>query len=143
MDIWLIWVFAGIILFIIEIFTPFLFFLNLAIASFGAAIAAYFGLELVWQVLIFGVLAGVLLGFIRPILMKSMSHKEITSSSVDEKYICKEDKTLKTTNANDGRVVIYDEEWSARSVDGSEIEAGAVVKVVRNEGAVFFVEKIG
>lgn len=141
MELWIIWVIAGVILFIVELFTPTLFFLNLAIAAFFAAIGAYFGVSGWWQVGIFGISAGILLGFLRPLLVKNVL-KTDTTTGLDEKYLGQIAKTIRPTNATDGRVTIYGEEWVARSTDGSEIPEGADVKIVRNEGTVFYVEKI-
>ena len=141
MELWLIWVIAGVILFIVELFTPMLFFLNLAIAAFFAAIGAYFGLSGWWQVAIFGVSAGVLLGFLRPLLVKNVQ-KEDTTTGLDEKYFGQIAKTIRPTGATDGRVTIYGEEWGARSIDGNEIAEGVDVKIIRNEGTILFVEKI-
>ena len=141
MELWLIWVITGIVFFIIELFTPVLFFLNLAFAAFFGAIAAYFGLAAIWQVLIFGAVAGILLGFLRPLLIKNVK-KEDTSAGLDEKYIGKLAKTIRPTGATDGRVTIYGEEWVARSVDGNEIPEGTDVKIVRNDSTIFIVEKL-
>ena len=141
MELWLIWVIAGVILFIVELFTPALFFLNLAIAAFFSAIAAYFGLSGWWQVAIFGISAGILLGFLRPLLIKNVQ-KDDTTTGLDEKYFGQTAKTIRPTGANDGRVTIYGEEWGARSIDGNEIPEGVDVKIIRNEGTILFVEKI-
>ena len=141
MELWIIWVIAGVILFIVELFTPMLFFLNLAIAAFFAAIGAYFGLSGWWQVAIFGVSAGILLGFLRPLLIKNVQ-KDDTTTGLDEKYLGQNAKTIRPTGATDGRVTIYGEEWGARSTDGNEIPEGVDVKIVRNEGTIFFVERI-
>ncbi|MCR4881336.1 MAG: NfeD family protein [bacterium] len=141
MELWLVWVIAGIVFFIIELFTPVLFFLNLAIAAFFGAIAAYFGLAAIWQVLIFGAIAGILLGFLRPLLVKNVK-KDDTTSGLEEKYIGKAAKTIRPTGAIDGRITIYGEEWGAKSIDGNEIPEGTDVKIIRNEDMIFIVEKI-
>ena len=59
MELWIIWIIAGVVFFVIEIFTPILFFLNLAIAALITAIAAYFSIPLVWQAILWGILSGV------------------------------------------------------------------------------------
>ena len=142
MELWLVWIIAGVIFFIIELFTPMLFFLNLAIAAFiGGAVAAYYGLAGIWQILIFAVVAGILLGFLRPLLVKNVQ-KEDTTTGLDEKYIGQTARTIRLTDANDGRVTIYGEEWAAKSADGSKILENTDVKIVRNEGTILFVEKI-
>ena len=141
MELWRVWIIAGVIFFIIELFAPALFFLNLAFAAFIGAIAAYFELAGIWQILIFGVAACILIGFLRPLLVKNVQ-KEDSSTGLDEKYIGQNAKTIRPTGPNDGRITIYGEEWVARSNDGSEIEEGVDVKIIRNDGTIFFVEKI-
>ena len=141
MEIWLIWVIAGVAFFFIELFTPILFFLNLAFACLLSAVAAYYELAFAWQVAIFVLASTLLLIFLRPLLVKNVSVKD-TSTGLEEKYINHDAKTIKPTNATDGRVAIYGEEWVARSNNGEEIEEGANVKIIRNEGTVFFVERI-
>ena len=141
MELWLVWIIAGVIFFIIELFAPALFFLNLAIAAFFGAIAAYCELAGIWQILIFGIVACILICFLRPLLVKNVKTEDSTTG-LDEKYLGQKAKTIKKTDANDGRITIYGEEWVARSTDGSEIEEGADVKIIRNDGTIFFVEKI-
>ena len=141
MYLWQLYIVVGLACIIFEMLVPSMFFLNLAIAAFFSAAAAYIGLATIWQVLIFGIFAGILLGFLRPILIKNVQ-KEDTTTGLDEKYLGQKAKTIRPTGENDGRVTIYGEECVARSVDGSEIPEGIDVKIVRNEGTIFFVEKI-
>lgn len=142
MELWLIWIIVGAVFFIIELFTPMLFFLNLAFAAFlGGAVAAYLGLDVLWQILIFGGMSALLLLCLRPLLVKKFQTND-TTTGLDEKYIGQNAKTVALTNANEGRVAIYGEEWMAKSNDGSEIPAESIVKIIRNEGTIFFVEKI-
>ena len=41
-----------------------------------------------------------------------------------------------------GEIKIYGEIWQAKSADGSEIKAGEMVKITKNESLIMFVEKI-
>ncbi len=144
MDLLLVWIVSGIIFFIIEIFTPTLFFLNLGIACIIVApVAFYFGatITLVWQIVIWGILSALLLLFLRPFLVKNVS-SGAKDSGIDAKYIGHEAKTIKPTGKTDGRITIYGEDWFARSVDGNEIENDVVVKIVRYDNSIFYVERI-
>ena len=141
MEFWLIWIIAGVVFFIIELFTPILFFLNLAFACLLAAIGAYFELAFIWQVIIFAAFSALFLAFLRPFLMKNVSTKG-TYTGIEEKYIGHNAKTVLPTNALDGRIAIYGEEWDARNINNEEIPKDVDVKIVRNEGTIFYVEKI-
>ena len=141
MQYWQILVMVGAIFIIIEMFTPVLFFLNLALACFVTAVVAYYVFD--WNVLvpIFVVSSAIFLLFLRPILVKTkigLGQK----TGVDEKYIGKIAKVTETVTATAGIVSIYDERWNARTENGKEIPAGVEVRIVRNESLTFFVEKV-
>ena len=141
MDFWLIWIIAGVVFFLIELFTPVLFFLNLGFACLLAAIGAYLGLAFMWQVTIFAAFSALFLAFLRPFLMKNVNTKD-ASTGIEGKYIGHNAKTILPTNELDGRITIYGEEWAARSTEKEEIPQNVDVKIIRNEGTIFYVEKI-
>ena len=58
-SLWQMWCIAGVILCIIEIFTPVLFFLNIGFACFCSAIVAAFGFSLTLQVICFAVFSAI------------------------------------------------------------------------------------
>lgn len=137
---WQLLLVIGIVFIIIEMLTPVMFFLNLALACFVTAIFAFFLVD--WNVLIpvFVVFSAIFLLFLRPILTKIRIKEEKTG--VEEKYIGKTAKVVEAVNSTNGVVSIYDERWCARSVSGEEIEVGAEVKIVRNESLILYVEKL-
>lgn len=141
MELWILWVITGVVFFLIEIFTPMLFFLNLAFASLLAAIGAYFNIHFGFQIGIFGISAIILLIFIRPILMKTINVKN-SDNTLDEKYIGQIAKTIMPTNSTEGRVTIYGEDWQAISFTGEEIPKDVNVKIIKNDGTVLLVEKL-
>ena len=141
MELWLIWIVCGITFFIIELFTPMLFFMNLALACLFAAIGAYYDILFAWQVFIFVGMSSLLLIFLRPILMKNITTKD-TETGIEGKYLGQNAKTVLPTNNTNGRIAIYGEEWIARSLDGEEIPANSNVKIIKNDGTIFYVEKI-
>lgn len=140
MQYWQLLIVAGIVLIIIEIFTPVMFFLNLALACFITAIFAWFIFD--WNVLIpiFVVFSLIFLLFLRPILVKKRNNEQKTG--VEEKYIGKTAKVTQTVTSTNGVISIYNERWEARSNTGEEIPEGSEVKIVRNESLILFVEKI-
>jgi membrane protein implicated in regulation of membrane protease activity len=139
MNEWQLLVIAGVVFIIIEIFTPVLFFLNLALACFMTAVLAYYVFN--WNILVpvFVVFSAIFLLFLRPLLVKTRLNGQKTG--VDEKYIGKVAKVTETVTETGGLVSIYDERWNARSNTGEEIPVGAEVKIVRNDSLVLYVEK--
>lgn len=139
LHLWQLWCIIGILFFLVEIFTPAMFFLNLGLACFIAAIGAAFSITLFYQVLIFAVFSAIFLFWLRPILIKT---KQCKDTGFDSKYIGEKAHVVETINADGGRVSIYGEEWQAKSIDGTVIEKDSQVKIVKNESIMMFVEKI-
>lgn len=138
MQYWQLLIITGIIFLIIEMLTPVMFFLNLALACFITAIIALFLVD--WNVLIpiFVVFSAIFLIFLRPILIKNRENGKKTG--VEEKYIGKTAKVTETVTENSGVISIYNERWEARSETGEEIPAGSDVKIVRNESLILYVK---
>jgi len=137
MILWHYWIIFGLILFIIEMFTPAMFFLNLAIAAFITALAAWLGLSLSVQVFVFAAISLLLLLFLRPYFLR---HKPKSVAEITDTYVGKQAKTLEPTDEFEGRIKIYDEEWKARS--SSKIDAGKKVKILKSENLIMYVEEI-
>lgn len=137
---WQLLIIAGIIFIIIEILTPVMFFLNLALACFITAIFAWFIFD--WNILIpvFVCFSLVFLLFLRPILVRRKANGPKTG--VEEKYIGKVAKVTQKITSTSGVVSIYNERWEARSESGDEIPEGAEVKIVRNESLILYVQEV-
>lgn len=140
MEYWHLLIITGVVFIIIEIFTPVMFFLNLALACFVTAVLAFYVSD--WNILVpvFVIFSLIFLLFLRPLLVKKRTKDQNTG--VEEKYIGKIAKVTDTITSNSGVISIYNERWEARSNLGEEIPIGAEVKIVRNESLVLFVEKI-
>lgn len=139
MDIWQIWVIAGLALLILEMFTPLLFFLSLAFAALLTAALSLYVDSLNWQVGFFAVLSILSLFFIRPLLLKGRAANGQTG--IEAKYVGNIAKSTQKINANEGRAAIYGEAWDARTLDGSEIEENQSVEIVKVENLTLFVKK--
>ena len=139
MEYWQLLLITGIIFIIIEMFTPVMFFLNLALACFLTALVALFIFD--WNILVpvFVVFSVIFLLFLRPLLIGVRNKDQKTG--VEEKYIGKIAKVTDTITSTSGVISIYNERWEARSNTGEEIPEGSEVKIVRNESLVLYVEK--
>ena len=141
MNLWQLWGILGIIFVITEMFTPFLFFLNLAIASFITASIVYvFNIDFQVQLVLFSILSFACLLCIRPLLLKNK--KSQAQTGIDAKYIGKDAKVVRKINKEGGRISIYGEEWNAKSHTEEEIEENEMVKIVSNDGLIMIVKKI-
>ena len=140
MEHWQLLLIAGTLFLIIEMFTPIVFFLNFAIACFVTAAVALSVVD--WNVLIpvFVAFSAIFLIFLRPLLIRARTNAQKTG--VESKYIGNIAKVVQTVTSSSGVVSIYDERWTARSLNGAEIPVGAEVKIVKNESLMLFVEKI-
>lgn len=140
MDMWLLLLIASVVFLVLEMFTPTLFFINLAVATAVSAIFAYLGFSNLVVTFVFLIVSIATIWFVRPILLKQINEKKQTTG-LDDKYIGKVAKVVKEVSKTDGRVAIYGEEWQAVT-DGENIPTGSEVKILSNDSIIFKVEKI-
>lgn len=141
MEVWQIWGIAGIILIIVEMFTPALFFLNLALAAIITGIAAFYHeFSVTGQVIIFAVASILLLAFLRPLLLKSTEERGQTG--VEAIYYGQIAKVTKSITKEGGRIAIFGEAWDAKSANGEEIKEDESVKIISCKGLTMIVEKV-
>lgn len=140
MDMWLMLLIVSVFFLVLEMLTPTLFFINLAVAAAISAIFAYFRFSNLVVTFVFLIVAIATIWLVRPILLKQINVKKI-STGLDDKYIGKTAKVVKEVSKTDGRVAIYDEEWQAVT-DSENIPTGSDVKILSNDSIIFKVEKI-
>lgn len=139
MEIWQVWGVIGILLIIIEMFTPVLFFLNLAIAAIVTGVLSYYvSMSSTAQVLTFSVLSIIFIAFLRPMLLKIKDTPENTGMDT---YLGQSAKVIQKITSDAGRITVFGEAWDARSANGEEIDEGETVKIVSRDGLILFVEK--
>lgn len=136
------WQIIGIIcigLIILEIFTPTLFFLNLAIGAFITGIVSLWYKDVSGLIVIFAVLSAIILIFIRPLLYKKTPDENKTG--IEGKYIGKTARVDEEISRESGVISIYGERWEARVENDETIPAGTEVKIIRNDSLIMYVEK--
>lgn len=142
MQLYQIWLIVAIILVIIEICTVAFGSICFAIGAAFSALAAGLGLGLTWQIIIFAVVSLLTFIFLRPIAIrfldkKSKNVRTNADALVGRKGIVSEriDATQHT-----GRVAIDGDDWKAVAIDGSVIEKGAEVEVIKRDSIILFVK---
>lgn len=113
-----------------------------AAGALVAAVASLLGAAVWLQILLFLAVSGILLAALWPVTRKFLNPAH-TATNVDavigmEGYITEAVDNLDAA----GKVKLGGMEWTARSVDGAPIPAGARVKVVRIEGVKAMVEAV-
>lgn len=135
---WLIWLSAGIILAILEVFTPGFFIVGIGVSLVITAIPAALGLPFWVQLLVCGVMILIFFLLVRPLVMKiphSDSKKTGTAALMGEEGIVVE--TI--TRIEGGRVKVGGEVWKAKSDE--TIEKDSLVIVTGVEGVTLNVRR--
>lgn len=139
MNLWQFLAVCGIGFVILEMFTPSMFFLNFALASFITAGFSLFIKTPYYLAIIFFIFSFVSFIFLRPILIQRFNKSKETG--INSKYIDQTAKAETEITENSGTIFIYGERWDARSENGSIIPKGSEVKIVRNESIIMYVTK--
>jgi membrane protein implicated in regulation of membrane protease activity len=113
MVLWQLLAVCGIAFLILEVFTPSMFFLNFALASFITAVLSFYTTSVYTLVIAFFVFSFVSFVFLRPVIMKKIT--KTNETGINSKYIDKIAKAESEINSSSGVISIYGERWEARS----------------------------
>lgn len=140
-DVWQIWIIAGIVLFIAEIFLPAFLMGSLGIAAWAAAIAAGLDLSLSAQVLVFSITLLVVFFLARPFFNRTLARFDQPLRTGVQALIGREALVVEAIDntTNRGRVKIGGETWKAQTASGTPMAEGARATVERIEGVTVFV----
>lgn len=143
MTYWQIFLVVAIVAFVLEMFTPAMFFLSIAVAALITAIAAFWYADMHGLIIICSVLSVLILLVIRP-MMKKFMHEMPKGVDFNSEYIGKIVKVTEEITNTTGAIAVYGERWDARlaNSDAAPIPAGADVRIVRNESIVLYVEMV-
>lgn len=143
MTYWQIFLVVAIVAFVLEMFTPAMFFLSIAVAALITAIVAVWYLNMTWLIIICSLLSVLILLVIRP-MMKKFMHEMPKGEDFHSEYIGKIVKVTEEITNTTGAIAVYGERWDARlaNPEAETIPAGAEVKIIRNESIILFVEKV-
>ena len=137
---WLGWLGLALILAAVEAATVDFVFLMLAGGAVAAAIASALGVGFSGQVVIAVVVAGLLLLLVRPLITRRFMVAEASHGIGATGLVGRSGRVLQAVTANDGRVKVGGETWSARTPQGdATCQPGQEVRVVSIEGATVIV----
>lgn len=142
-----IWVCTAVVFFVGEMATAGSFFaLPFALGATLATILAFIGVDVTWQWLGFVVASGAASAILWP-LAKRLDRRGSPSEGTpgSRRWIGQRAEVIQgipSGVAQTGVIRLEREEWRAESADGSPIEAGAVVRVLRIDGTRAVVERV-
>ncbi len=111
--------------------------------SLAALVAALCGAPLWLQIILFFAVSGLLLLLLRPLVRRTVdTRKTVTNAESNVGKVVLVTERIDNLRET-GAVKISGVEWSARSADGSVIEAGTAVRVTKLESAKVLVERAG
>ncbi|MFH1701745.1 MAG: NfeD family protein [Candidatus Zixiibacteriota bacterium] len=142
LEVWHMWVIAGLVLWIVEIFTP-----GFVVGVFGTAcliVAPFAGADVTFkmQLLVFGIATAVMSLGIRPIILKHFYRRETKIRTNVDALVGKSGQVTEVIDhaSGTGRARIGGEVWRAITADDSRIEVGQKVIVREIDGCKVVVE---
>jgi membrane protein implicated in regulation of membrane protease activity len=144
MEVYQIWLIAAIALVIFEICSASFGAICFAIGAGLVALAAALGLDsLTWQIVIFAVVSMLTFIFLRPFMLKFMDRKSKDVKTNAEAIIGRKGIVSERIDAEQhtGRVAIDGDDWKAVSEDGSIIEKGTSVEIVKMDSIIVTVKQ--
>lgn len=136
MDAWHLWVIAGILLVVAEMFTPGFVAAAFAVGALAAAVPAFLGAGPTWQIAAFA--AGTLAAFVgaRPFVLRHLSPRGDGYASNVDGLIGRDGTVVEVPPgpAPAARVLVSGEDWRAVSASGAPLKNGERVTVVGVDG---------
>lgn len=142
MDIWLYWVIAALLLFIVELFTSGFAVICLSIGAIGGAIAAASDASIEMQLLTFAIVSMVAIICVRPLLKRLFfknGEKVATNASA---MVGKRGVVCQEVDEDSVRVMVEGVDWRAKSEDGELLPIGTKVVVTAIDSVVLTVKKL-
>jgi membrane protein implicated in regulation of membrane protease activity len=142
-NLWLIWIIISIVCLILELSSGDFFILCFAIGAAVGAVIAGCGASLTWQIVIFAVVSALSLLLVRPALLRKLHKPQRERLSNAEAMIGQEGRVSENIEAGGyGRVAIDGDDWKARSADGTAINKGERVRVLKMDSIILTVEPV-
>ncbi len=141
MEVWHIWIIAGLILLVVEIFTPGFVVGSFGAACFFAALTAFMGLGAASQLGAFSVATLVFFFGVRPFYQKYLQRFDDPARLGVERILGASAVVVEPINnaENAGRIKVQGELWKAASLGDESIAAGTTVVVKKIEGVTAYV----
>ena len=137
------WLIAAIVLLIIEICTAGFGAICFAIGAAFSALASGLNANPTWQILVFVVVSLLTFIFLRPVVIRYLDKKSNDVKTNADALIGRIGIVSERIDASQhtGRVAIDGDDWKAVTEDGTVIEKGADVEIVKMESIIVTVKK--
>jgi membrane protein implicated in regulation of membrane protease activity len=133
------WLWLGLVLLIVEVFTVSFFAGAAALSAVVAAGASALGLDSLWQLAVFSLFSIGTLIWIRPVFVRWLAPKEVATNA--DALVGKTGTVVAQVSAgNPGRVKLVNEEWRATAAE--IISVGEEVKVDEVQGNTLSVSRV-
>ena len=139
-----IWLIAALVLVIFEICSATFGAICFAIGAAFSALAAGLGANLTWQIVIFAVVSLLTFIFLRPFMLKFLDRKSKDVKTNADALVGRKAIVSERIDAaqHTGRVAVDGDDWKAVSEDGSVIEKGTPVEIVKLDSIILTVKAI-
>ena len=143
MDVYQIWLVVAIVLVILEIMTAGFGVICFAIGAAFSALIAGLGGNITWQVVVFAVVSLLTFIFLRPVVMRFLDKKSKDVKTNADAIIGRKGIVSERIDAEQhtGRVAVDGDDWKAVSEDGSVIEKGVSVEIVKLDSIILTVKQ--
>ena len=138
-NIWALWLGLGVLLVLAEAFAGELYLLMFGIAAGISSALAAMGADWPWTIGSFAIASVALIYFVRPAIVSRM-HAGPTLVMGHHGVIGSVGAVTQEITAFDGRILVGDDDWTARSATGETLPIGARVRVVRLDGVTAIVK---
>ena len=139
LELWVLWIIAGIIFMIIEIFTPGFYFMSIGSAAILTGLAGYFVQNMLLQLFLFILLCFIFFVFLRKFALKFFIKNNIETNAMA--LVGKTAKVTKMISENErGYVKINGEEWVAISLEKKDFNIGEKVLIIKIDGTKVIIE---
>ncbi|MBQ2187258.1 MAG: NfeD family protein [Bacteroidales bacterium] len=144
MDVYQIWLVVAIVLVILEIMTAGFGVICFAIGAVFSALVAGLGGSITWQIVVFAVVSLLTFVFLRPVVIRFLDKKSKDVKTNADAVIGRKGIVSERIDSaqHTGRVAIDGDDWKAISEDGSVIEKGAEVKIVKLDSIILTVKQL-
>lgn len=143
MQAYYIWLIVAIILVIVEILTAGFGVICFAIGAAFSALVSALGGSFTWQVVVFVVVSLLAFIFLRPVVIRFLDKKSKDVKTNADALVGRKGVVSECIDAENhtGRVAIDGDDWKAVSEDGSVIEKGADVEIIKLDSIIVTVKK--
>lgn len=144
MEVYQIWLIVAIVLVILEIATAGFGVICFAIGAAFSALAAGLGAGVTWQIVIFAIVSLLAFIFLRPVVIRFLERKSKDVKTNADALVGRKGIVSERIDAaqHTGRVAIDGDDWKAVSEDGSVIEQGQTVEIVKLDSIIVTVKPI-